>query len=308
MTLQLSSFSSPLQLTRREMLSNRRSLTIARDASALRVGILATQAPRWDVHTSSAVTTTDLVGETTRVYDVVLDVLDVSGEAKDRPFDITTADATPKLATAGKVEKYTYDAQAPQADPQALLAILQTHLPRAKQGLNGALTEYGRPSTLERLWFPLLFLPPALYFGATLVGRNKAWIREQIENAKETARGFVVQWVFEPVEDIIKTMRGGGEGLGVAPETVKTDQESLERMVMALGKDYYHLSGSSLEELKRQVESGNMSLVLKAYEKEMTHPIKNALMGNLIRTLLIQVQKTKVSTKKSAFMLTQDRP
>jgi nuclear control of ATPase protein 2 len=37
--------------------------------------------------------------------------------------------------------------------------------------------------------------------------------------------------------------------------------------------------------------------VLKAYEREMQSPIRNAIMGDLVRTLLIQVQKTKVDVE-----------
>lgn len=50
-------------------------------------------------------------------------------------------------------------------------------------------------------------------------------MKEQVANAKDTVRGFFISWVWEPIEDIIKTIRGGGEGLGVAPTTVKSDQE-----------------------------------------------------------------------------------
>ena len=82
-------------------------------------------------------------------------------------------------------------------------------------------------------------------------------------------RGFLVQWVWEPVEDIAKTLRSGGEGLGVAPTTVKSDQESLERMVLDLGRDYYGLKGEQLEVLGGKVRAGDMEEVLRVYEREM---------------------------------------
>ncbi len=86
-------------------------------------------------------------------------------------------------------------------------------------------------------------------------------------------------------------------------------------MVLDLGRDHYHLSGAALEALGRKAMDGNMEDVLKVYEEEMRvspkgprpvadmaekifpsqNPLKNALLGDLIRTLLIQVQKTKVS-------------
>lgn len=94
-------------------------------------------------------------------------------------------------------------------------------------------------------------------------------MKEQLRKGKDTVRGFVVQWVWEPLQDIGKTLRGGGEGLGVAPTTVKADQESLERMVKDLGRDYYHLSGPQLEDLGNKVKSGDMEQVLRVYEHEM---------------------------------------
>jgi nuclear-control-of-ATPase protein 2 len=75
------------------------------------------------------------------------------------------------------------------------------------------------------LWFPLLFLPPTLLISGRYLARNKAWFQEQVSNARETVKGFVVSWVWEPLEGVGKTLRGGGEGLGVAPTTVKSDQE-----------------------------------------------------------------------------------
>lgn len=64
---------------------------------------------------------------------------------------------------------------------------------------------------------------------------------------------------------------------------------------MDLGRDYYHLSGPQLQALGDRVKNGDMEEVLRVYEREMQSPLKNALMGSLVRTLLIQVQKTKVS-------------
>ena len=45
--------------------------------------------------------------------------------------------------------------------------------------------------------------------------------------------------------------------------------QSLERMVLDLGKDYYHLSGDALSDLSTKVKAGNMEDVLRVYESEM---------------------------------------
>jgi nuclear control of ATPase protein 2 len=89
-------------------------------------------------------------------------------------------------------------------------------------------------------------------------------------------------------------------------------------MVAEFGRDHYHFTEEQVAQLSSQVREGDLSSVLKAYEeaikvsdlqveRHMLHtlshttpplfsqsPVKNALRGDLIRTLLIQVQKTKV--------------
>ncbi|ORX33993.1 ATP synthase regulation protein NCA2-domain-containing protein [Kockovaella imperatae] len=266
----ISTLLSPYTLTRREVLRSFKAVTRARDLVATRIGILATRGPRW--------TSEKLEEETERIFGVIADVLEIPDRSDSSGPGLTVA-------------------------PYTLLDVLKKDLPRSKEHVKTALEQHARPGRLTRLWFPLLFLPPMLYFTISTIGRNGPWLRQQLGNAKETIRGFFVSWVWEPLEGIGKTLRGGGEGLGVAPTTVKSDQASLERMVMDLGRDYYHLSGAELENLGRQVKEGDMDAVLKVYEKELQSPVKNALLGYLVRTLLIQVQKTKTDLSLSLLSL-----
>ncbi|WVQ83182.1 hypothetical protein IAT38_005321 [Cryptococcus sp. DSM 104549] len=288
----LTSLTSPYALTRREMLSAKHELTHARDRAARRVGILASHGPGWvsesrDESAQSALM--DITGESTRLYSVLCQVLEVPLPSP-RPSKRSRSSAATSTPP-------------PTPTPATLLALLRTHLPQARVSIDKTVTSHGRPSRLTRLWFPFLFLPPTLYFVVSAIARNKEWMKEQVRNAKETVKGFFVQWVWEPMEGIGKTLRGGGEGLGVAPTTVQSDQASLERMVIDLGRDYYHLSGPALEALGEQVKKGDMEQVLRVYEKEMQSPVKSALMGSLIRTLLIQVQKTKTDLSLSLLSL-----
>lgn len=47
------------------------------------------------------------------------------------------------------------------------------------------------------------------------------------------------------------------------------DAQSLERMVLDLGRDYYHMSPPQLDELSAKIRGGDMEEVLRVYEKEM---------------------------------------
>lgn len=150
-----------------------------------------------------------------------------------------------------------------------LLPILRETLPQLQISLRDPLRTHGRPSRLTRLWMPALLLPPIALYASRSVKGNQEWIRSQIRNAGETIRGWVVGWVWEPIEGMAETLRGGGEGLGVAPQSVQSDKASLERMVLDLGRDYYHLDGPALDALKQRVNKGDMEDVLKVYEGEM---------------------------------------
>lgn len=262
------------------MIGSIRALASTRDALAQRIGTLAADGPQWANVEADATAQLQVQGgngesmsvqaHSDRLYNVLAQVLDVpaptsSGSAASSPAGSVSAQHTPsKRRQASFAPPPT-----PSASPASLLALLTTHLPRLESSISSTMSIHKRPSALTRLWFPLLFLPPVLLTTTRALVRNKAWLEEQVRNGKETIRGFLVQWVWEPVEDIAKTLRSGGEGLGVAPTTVKSDQDSLERMVLDLGRDYYHLQGDALEALKGKIRGGDMEEVLRVYEKEM---------------------------------------
>lgn len=52
-------------------------------------------------------------------------------------------------------------------------------------------------------------------------------------------------------------------------------------MVTEFARDHYHLPEDQVETLISRVQEGDMSVILKAYEEEIKHPLKNALKGTL---------------------------
>lgn len=311
---------NPLALTRREILSSLKVLKTARDDAAQKIGFLSTHAPRWDEDVSKNASEDNLqaiVTETSRIYALVCVALDIpmpiaplpntganntnnnnsaiSSPAKRSRSHPSSVQSSPSSLSAANSQ--------PKPTAQSLLPILQDRIPLLLTNLRDPLKIHGRPSQLTRLWIPLLMLPPLIRYTSGKALDNQAWIRSQLQNARETVSGWVIQWVWEPLMDVTKTLRTGGEGLGVEPTTVDSDKASLERMVLDLGKDHYHLQGEALNALGEKVRHGNMEDVLKVYEAEMKSPLKNALMGSLVRTLLIQVQKTKTDLSLSLLSL-----
>lgn len=227
---------NPITLTRREILSSLKVLKASRDAAAEKIGFLSTHGPRWEEDVSKSASEDNLqaiVTETSRIYALVCVALDVPLPISPPPNLSSSPSATPSPAkrsrshqtpTAQPALSQTNASTQPKPTARTLLPILQDRLPSLINTLRDPLQIHGRPSRLTRLWIPLLMLPPLVRYTSGKALANQAWIRSQLQNAGETVRGWVVGWVWEPLMDVTKTLRTGGEGLGVAPTTVDSDQ------------------------------------------------------------------------------------
>ena len=254
---------NPFTLTRREILASVKLLRKARNEVARKIGFLASRAPRWEDQAGTTTGSEDnlqaIVAETSRLYQVVCVALEVNGaEGKVEgnghqgggsagstvrsPSPLMAAPGTPskrsKNGSSSTPRRETNNASPPpppSLTASTLLPILQSSLPTRVTHLTSALTEHGRPSRLTRLWIPLLLLPPLFKYGSRTARENQDWIRDQIQNAGETVKGWVVGWVVEPLEGIVQTLKGGGEGLGMAPDSVKSDQAvSIKGMILSI--------------------------------------------------------------------------
>lgn len=70
-------------------------------------------------------------------------------------------------------------------------------------------------------------------------------------------------------------------------------------MAVALSRDRLSLNDTQLQEISAQIRLGDLTPVLQVYEEDIKSPIKSAVKGTLIRSLLVQIQKAKVWTVSS---------
>ncbi|KAI9848228.1 MAG: Nuclear control of ATPase protein 2 [Thelocarpon superellum] len=180
--------------------------------------------------------------------------------------------------------------------------VLATHMPRQAEQSRTFSREYGRPSRLIRYWLPTIVLllssSTVLRFLLQRQAAVETWIRE----LGTTLMDFWSNWVVEPITKVIATIRHdeGGEIAIMSKRSLEGDRLSLERMVVDFAVDRPTsaaggpLSEAEMTELRMKVKEGDLTPVLKAYEHDLRHPFVGAVRGDLIRTLLIQVQKTKV--------------
>ncbi|KAJ7508582.1 NCA2-domain-containing protein [Mycena galericulata] len=169
--------------------------------------------------------------------------------------------------------------------------LLPSHI--AEHG--NEIQQFRRPSRLILLWPKLLLVPPLTLYAVRSLYASRASITEMALEAKETVEGFIKNSLIDPLKEILKTVRTGGEdGVIVRKEGVAADLDSLERMTLSLARDQLHYNSAQLTALSKQIRLGDLTPVLQLYEEDIKSPVKSALTGTLLRSMFIQVQKAKV--------------
>lgn len=166
---------------------------------------------------------------------------------------------------------------------------------------------YGKPSYWVRMW-------PAFIVGTvggafTLLSFLHNWeaIVEWFQTSVvSTIQLFFQNWIVSPIKQIINTIRhdNSSQIAVISKRALQADMDSLERMVVqfAVENDAPPPPGTTwtaadIQHVKTGVQQGDITPVLKSYEREIMTPVKSLIGGSLITSLLIQVQKTKVDVE-----------
>ncbi|KAJ3401069.1 hypothetical protein CcCBS67573_g07179 [Chytriomyces confervae] len=156
-------------------------------------------------------------------------------------------------------------------------------------------TKYGTPTWFQQYWIHSVAGASAALVVASSLSLNARSIRTLATAIVETAKSLAEDYIFLPLKQMYSTIRHRERRLALmGSDSLNADLESLERMVVEFAKDHGVLSGTDLEAIRGRAERGDLSVVLRSYEDELKHPISGALKGDLVRSLLIQVQKSKV--------------
>ncbi|KAL8761925.1 MAG: hypothetical protein Q9184_001994 [Pyrenodesmia sp. 2 TL-2023] len=186
-----------------------------------------------------------------------------------------------------------------------LQLVLEVHLPNHIASSKQLVAKYGRPSRLVRYWIPAIAL---LLSSSTLLRvavNRKVQLMTWIRDLGATTIDFWNNWVVDPIRKVIGTIRHDkdAEIAIMSKESLRGDQASLERMVVDFAKDNAsRTNGAPMDEaelavVRAKVREGDLTPVLRAYEEDLRRPIVGTVRGDLIRALLIQVQKTKVDVE-----------
>ena len=184
--------------------------------------------------------------------------------------------------------------------------ILQEHMPNHILRSNQITLKYGKPSRIIRYWLPTSVLLLSCSTLLRILFNRQAQIITLVRDLGTTVVDFWYNWVVEPVKNIIGTIRHDGDsGITImSKRSLEGDRASLERMVVDFAIDNPNTSNSSgpltevqISDIRTKVREGDLTPVLKAYEQDLHRPFMGTVRGDLIRALLIQVQKTKVDVE-----------
>ena len=203
-----------------------------------------------------------------------------------------------------------HSAEGQQSSPSVFLAgrlqqILRIHMPSHIATSKKLAAEYSRPSRLTRFWplATILFLSSSTIL--QIVVKRKAEIATWIRDLGTTTVDFWYNWVVEPAKKVIGTIKHDkdSEIALMSKASLEGDRASLERMVVDFAKDNTTstsggpLNHAEITDVRAKVREGDLTPVLRAYEKDLQKPFVGTVRGNLVRALLIQIQKTKVDVE-----------
>ncbi|KAF9395165.1 Nuclear control of ATPase protein 2 [Podila verticillata] len=178
--------------------------------------------------------------------------------------------------------------------------LIQVQIPDYVKQTESQSRQFYRPSWLTRVWIPIVISYFGLKYGIQYISEHRADLDEMLEEGWDTAKRFMLDWIWEPsvrIMNIIRHTDDQGSLQMLGNESLKSDIASLERMVLDFGKEHYQMGSDQLSFLSKAVHNGDISVVMRAYERELKTPLKGAISGNLVQTLLIQIQKTKVDVE-----------
>lgn len=307
---------SPIAESRSEARRKQARLKHLREMSACGIGVLMDEALSFDVEEDNNGTMkTDesdleewkgVVEKSVALMDTVLNNVTTmeTGVSEFEDTVFASVEQDPEISPSHLKDFHTGRAAKLS---RRLQHILRDQIPKHVKSSNKIASEYGRPPWIVRYWLPAT----ALVLSSTTILRilvnRKQDILGWIHEFGRTVRDFWANWVYDPTKKIIGTIRHDkdSEVAIMSKESLKGDRDSLERMVVdfAVEKPQFvnaganALSETELSQIRTKVKEGDLTPVLRAYEKDIRSPFVGAVRGDLIRTLLIQVQKTKVDVE-----------
>lgn len=314
---------SPFALSREQARKKQRGLKKLRELSASGLGVLMDEGLNFDIEDEQGVGAKPeqlnrtaaadkdewktVVEKSVALMETVLrnvTILD-SGVPDFEDTVFASVEEDPEIIHSASESEQGLGLSRPAKLSNRLQSILQLHVPEQASISRNLAKSYGRPSRLTRYWLPAAVLLISSSTLLRILVNRKAAVKVWIRELGTTMLDFWTNWVLEPTKKIIGTIRHdeNAEVAIMSKGSLEGDRASLERMVVDFAVDNpssghsASMSEMELADLRAKVKEGDLTPVLRAYEKDLRKPFMGTIRGDLIRALLIQIQKTKVDVE-----------
>lgn len=167
------------------------------------------------------------------------------------------------------------------------------------------------PNWFSTHWIQIGVGAIVVYFVSRKLYISRHMILQYVKDTRDAAFRFWYDHLEAPLKNIWEAVRYDKTTISVANKlSLKQDIESLGRMVGDFAVDNHSRAGDALDAVRLQeiiqaAKDGDLAEVMMAYEQNIKSPIRNVILGDLIRLVLIQVQKQKVDLEKAMEALDQ---
>ncbi|PWY66411.1 NCA2-domain-containing protein [Aspergillus heteromorphus CBS 117.55] len=303
---------SPTSLAKREVRRSRKSLTVVKDIYASGIGLLMRKCFMFESDSDST-GDNDLITSNKEWQDVIIESVILMKSVLERGVNgIVVSDVQNDTVAAIETEaskmRMHYcnipSSQQPKVVIQHLGHILEELLPCSATASTSVIRDFGRPGVFVRYWLPISLAVFSTSTLLELLTNRRHEILRWITDIGSTTIEFWNNWVVDPFRKLIGTIRHDEESeiALMSRNSLEADRASLERMVMDFVLDRCEpvkeeFGPVNTHTITAKVREGDLTPVLKAYEKDLRNPFVGTVRGDLVRALLIQIQKTKVDVE-----------
>jgi hypothetical protein len=155
------------------------------------------------------------------------------------------------------------------------------------------------PSHLSRNWLRYVGGTLAIMWSWKEIRSRRTQIALFFERVCDVARSFWWEHVISPLRMIYNEVFHSSYRTFMDPAAVQAERDALYRMVADFTREAYaRLPEAERQQAERLAATGDLAPVMKIYEQQIRSPVVNMLAGDVIRALLIQVQKLKVDVEQ----------
>lgn len=304
---------SHFALRKSEIRQRQKVLKATRDVYASSIGLLMKDCLSFDFDGDNPPSTNGYLSIGNQWHDALIKDIILIEAVLNNTADLSgVADFERRVSTTAQGDEHIFRQQLdgkttvpeyPSMLHERLIHILRDLVPRHIASSRTIAREHGQPSCFVRYWLPVSMLLLSASTSFRVVASKRVQILQWVMGIGSTAIDFWSNWVVDPIQRLIGTIKHdkASEIALMSKNSLEADRASLERMVVDFVQDRpvstHESAPLDAQTITASVKEGDLTPVLKAYERDLRSPFVGTVRGDLIRALLIQIQKTKVDVE-----------